>query len=147
MPSPRPPSAGTWPSRIPSRQAPLVVQRPRWHRGADRGKARQVIVDAQPGKLLLGPDVILRADGGRLVEAAERHLDAVGDDRLMHGERAAAMWAEPALGMRRRTIVQRLAMEPGEGAPREMDEAEHRRAGDPAADAAVADHHPHRRGF
>ncbi|WP_426282319.1 hypothetical protein [Lysobacter soli] len=38
----------------------------------------------------------------RLIEAADAHLDAIGEHRFAHPERASAPGAEAALGVRRR---------------------------------------------
>src|SRR5688572_4360929 len=126
-------------SRSPSSFLGSLLRRARRHRRADGREARQIILDVQPGQLLLGPDMIVGPGALGIVEAAERHLDAVAEHGFVHGERAAALRAEAALRVRRRSIALRRAAKPTEGLGGKMHEAHHRRARHAPAGDAMAD--------
>ena len=72
-----------------------------WHGGTASSKARQRIVDLEPGELLLGPYVVVRGHSLRFVEAPHGDLHPIAEHVFMHGKRASTNLAKPALGVLR----------------------------------------------
>ena len=76
-------------------------------------------------------------DAGRVIEARERHVEAVGRCELAEDERGPALRAEQALGARRGAIDRRLARGPGEISARHGEPRHDRRAAGTLAHPAM----------
>lgn len=113
--------------------------------GAALRESRAVVPDIEPGDPAPGPHVIFRFHACRLVQAAERHLHPISEDFLVHGNRAAALRAEPALRVPRRSVSLGLRADPGEPFKREVHETQARGARVLPAVLAMTDNTAQRR--
>lgn len=91
----------------------VVIDRLTRHRRAVLPEMRQPVIDFEPRKLILRPDMIVRSHALRLIEASNGNLYAVAEDFFVHGQGTATDRAEAVLGVSRRPVAHGLAFDPG----------------------------------
>ena len=106
----------------------------------------KTVAGLEPGNLAFGPDMVLRLNPLRFIQASRGDLDSVRKDLFVHGKRAAAGRAKAALGEFRGPVSLRFWSQPQKRVLGKMDEAQAGTAGVLAALFAIANHAANGRG-
>src|SRR5438067_4930617 len=98
------------------------------HSRAVLSKARQVVLDLEPGNLVLRPYMIVWTYPLGFIQTSNGDEHSVAEDFFVHRQRASAVGTKSALCVCRRSISRRFAFDPVERSDEEMDEGQSRRA-------------------
>ena len=123
----------------------MIIDSASGHGRAALPKAAQLILDFEPGNLVLRPDMIVRVHSLWFIETTQGNLNPVAEHFFMHGKRASADRAKAAFRVFRGSISCRLAFDPFKGIDRKMDKSQHWRSGVLSTHRAVANYGAKRR--